>query len=294
METNRLQIIKKLALLSLYSDDYLMNVLVLKGGNALNLVYDITTRSSIDLDFSLENDFPPDKLNEIKNRIRNALKSVFSKEGFTVFDIRFEKRPRRLPAKLRDFWGGYRINFKVIETEKYKGLKNKPRALRVSAADVGPGNRKIFQIDISKFEHCSIKKPVEVEGYTLFTYTPEMMVFEKLRAVCQQMPEYSEIIKSSHQSARARDFFDIFVIAGRFRLSLASKSSLKLATDIFKAKRVPLKLLGLIPKYREFHRQDFPSVASTLDAGTSIEPFDFYFDFVLEKCVKPLKSLWKK
>lgn len=294
METSRIQTIKKLALFALFSDDYLMDVLVLKGGNALNLVYDITTRSSIDLDFSLENDFPADELKKIKKRIGNALYSVYSHEGFTVFDLRIEIRPRRLPPELKDFWGGYRTSFKVIETNKYKSLKNNLRALRVSAADVGPKNRKIFQIDISKFEHCSTKKPFDIEGYTLYAYTPEMMVFEKLRAICQQMPEYAVIVKTSRQSARARDFFDICVIAGRFRLSLTSKSSLRLLTEIFKAKRVPLKLIGQIPKYREFHRQDFPSVASTLDAWASVESFDFYYDFVLEKCVKPLKSLWKE
>lgn len=35
-------------------DDLLMQGLVLKGGNALQLAYDITNRGSIDIDFSME------------------------------------------------------------------------------------------------------------------------------------------------------------------------------------------------------------------------------------------------
>ncbi len=34
-----------------------MGILVLKGGNALDLVYDISNRGSIDIDFSMESDF---------------------------------------------------------------------------------------------------------------------------------------------------------------------------------------------------------------------------------------------
>ncbi|MCZ2147286.1 MAG: nucleotidyl transferase AbiEii/AbiGii toxin family protein [Bryobacterales bacterium] len=35
----------------------LLECLVLKGGNALNLVYGLTTRTSLDLDFSMSADF---------------------------------------------------------------------------------------------------------------------------------------------------------------------------------------------------------------------------------------------
>ena len=50
--------IKRLTLQALMSDDILMQGLVLKGGNALQLAYDITSRGSIDIDFSMEREFP--------------------------------------------------------------------------------------------------------------------------------------------------------------------------------------------------------------------------------------------
>jgi hypothetical protein len=49
--------------------------------------------------------------------------------------------------------------------------------------------------------------------------------------------------------------------------------------------------MGLMEKYREFHRQDWPSVEATV--GPELRPFDFYFDFVLG-IVKKLESLWIK
>ena len=49
--------IKKLTLRALMSDETLMHSLVLKGGNALHLVYEITNRGSIDIDFSVEREF---------------------------------------------------------------------------------------------------------------------------------------------------------------------------------------------------------------------------------------------
>jgi hypothetical protein len=61
--------------------------------------------------------------------------------------------------------------------------------------------------------------------------------------------------------------------------------------QIFAAKEVPLELMGLIEKYREFHRQDWPSVEATV--GQELKPFDFHFDCTLS-VVKKLESLWKK
>ena len=43
-------------------------------------------------------------------------------------------------------------------------------------------------------------------------YTPEMIVLEKLRALCQSIPEYKTIIPSANIKGRARDFYDIWNI----------------------------------------------------------------------------------
>lgn len=104
-----------------------MERLVLKGGNALNLVLLIGTRASVDIDLSMESDFSPAELEDVRNRLESRLQQVFAPEHYPVF-----------------------------------------------------------------------------------VYTTEMLVAEKLRAICQQMPEYGPVVKRSWPgAARARDFLDI-------------------------------------------------------------------------------------
>ena len=52
VELDRLDEIKRLTLIGLFSDDDLMDTLVLKGGNALDIVHHIAPRASIDIDLS--------------------------------------------------------------------------------------------------------------------------------------------------------------------------------------------------------------------------------------------------
>lgn len=53
MEISKLDEIRKLGIIAMFSDDELMEMLVLKGGNAMALFYSEYSRASIDLDFSL-------------------------------------------------------------------------------------------------------------------------------------------------------------------------------------------------------------------------------------------------
>ena len=48
--------IRKTIIIAIASDDVLMERLVLKGGNALDIIYQLSDRSSLDLDFSMAND----------------------------------------------------------------------------------------------------------------------------------------------------------------------------------------------------------------------------------------------
>ncbi|HTF72474.1 MAG TPA: nucleotidyl transferase AbiEii/AbiGii toxin family protein, partial [Edaphobacter sp.] len=49
--------IRKQTILALFSDEYLFERLVLKGGNAIHFAHQLTLRSSLDLDFSRAGDF---------------------------------------------------------------------------------------------------------------------------------------------------------------------------------------------------------------------------------------------
>jgi len=68
--------IRRLVIIAMFSDDILLNQLVLKGGNALNLVYKFGARTSIDVDLSLESDFVD--IEDTTERILRSLRNRFA------------------------------------------------------------------------------------------------------------------------------------------------------------------------------------------------------------------------
>jgi hypothetical protein len=275
------QAVRRLAIRALVADDFLFEILVLKGGNAIALVHQYGNRTSLDIDFSLEQDF--DNLDEVRARIVRALKSEFESAGLVVFDEEFGPRPE---DSRDEWWGGYQLTFKLIEYSHYQQLKDDTRTLRTSALPVGPSERRTFTVDFSKHEYCKGKVEREIDHTAIYVYTPEMIVIEKLRAICQQMPEY-ELRK--RPAARARDFYDIHELVSNAGVTLNSNDSRELVGHIFECKKVPLLLVARIGDYREFHRPDWPSVQDAVRAR--VESFDFYFDFVVG-FARRLDSLW--
>lgn len=277
----RLDRIKRLVIVAMFSDDLLMERLVLKGGNALDLVHRISYRASVDVDLSIEGDFTISERAELKDRIERALQITFRPEGFEVFDVMLGDQPKEVSAELATFWGGYDIEFKLIESGRYESLKNDVQKLRKSAIPLGQGTK--FTIDISKHEYTTGKSSHEFDDFTIYVYTPEMIVCEKLRAICQQMPEYGEVVKRTRTgAARARDFVDIHSLAIAKKVDLSTRENRDLLARVFEVKRVKLGLLRLVGNYRDFHRTNFSSVVDTVNTGVVLEEFDFYVDFVLE------------
>jgi predicted nucleotidyltransferase component of viral defense system len=289
MDRERFKQIKHLAIIALFSDNDLLDMLVLKGGTALEF-YDLDHRLSLDLDFSIDGEFKQD-LSTIREKIEAALQDTFREAGYIVFDVKFKERPNRLSPDLADFWGGYILEFKVIELEKHEQLFAKIDSLRRNATVVGPLNKRTFNIEISKHEYCEPKQDNELNGYTIYTYPPPMLVCEKIRAICQQMPEYGEIVRSSSQTARARDFYDIYILIERYRIDLTSEGNIDLLKKIFAAKRVPLHLIKKIHETKEFHREDFTSVKATVGDSSGLNDFDFYFNYIVANCHRILKAL---
>jgi predicted nucleotidyltransferase component of viral defense system len=269
----------------MFGDDFLMEKLVLKGASAMELVYGITKRSSIDVDFSIEECFLPQHLIDVSNRIKSALEKTFAREGFSVFDFNFDELKRK---SAEQFWGGYTAEFKIIEKGKVKKLEANLDKMRVQAEPIGKSGSANYRVEISKFEFCGKKTMRKLDDYTIYLYTPEMIAFEKLRAICQQMPEYAHRSNRT-KTARARDFYDIYHLCERFNIKVQTEEAAELVKNIFAAKDVPLKLLFLIETQREFHRQDFASVQATVDPGENLKEFDFYFEYVAER-VKELKA----
>lgn len=266
--------IRRIAITAVFSDDYFFEKVVLKGGNALSLGLGMSGRTSLDLDFSIENDF--DDLMEAERRLLTALERRFATFGLVVFDFSFGPRPFK-PREDQARWGGYVAEFKLLEQQRYQEIGDNKDARTREALVVSPGQRRKFTIELSKFEYTKGKLSREIDNFEIYVYAPEMIAIEKIRAICQQMPQY---VLNRTPCARARDFYDIHLIISETGADLSSAENSDLLRHIFEAKDVPIGLLQLIAAQREFHRPDWDSVRLSI-SHDGLEGFDFYFDFVL-------------
>lgn len=274
--------IRRIVIVAMFSDDELFKQLTLKGGNALNLVYQLGSRVSADIDLSLEEDFRD--LEDAKRRIFAALENRFNEARLKVFDQKLTVRP---PSAGDPRFGGYEVTFKLMEPERYSAIGDHSKRQRESIV-IGPVEQRTFRVQISKHEYCAGRREADFDDYTINVYTPEMIVIEKLRAICQQMPAYA---RRGHSTPRARDFYDIHSVITAVKIDLGTAANLQLTRDIFAAKEVPLNFIPKIEDFREFHRQDWPAVE--LAVAGKIEGYDFYFDFVTEQ-IGSLEPFWKE
>jgi hypothetical protein len=146
----------------------------------------------------------------------------------------------------------------------------------------------MFSDDVlSRNEYCAAKVSTHLDDFTIYVYTLPMIAIEKMRAICQQMPEYK---LRKHPTPRARDFYDVHTVATHSKFDVRSKEMLDLLKNVFAAKEVSIALLENIPASREFHRPDWPAVVNTTSALNPTD-FDFYFDSVVD-LAKRLYAAW--
>jgi hypothetical protein len=284
---------KRIAIIAVFSDDVLLEELVLKGGNAIDIAYGAASRASVDLDFSMGDDFEP--VESLRARLTSCLQKAFLEHGLVAFDIRMIEVPPGITDDMKDFWGGYRAEFKLIPKAACDKHGARLEDVRRNALPLHANGSTKFCIDISKHELRDDKVTTDLGGFTVPVYSPRMIVCEKLRAICQQLEEYAPIVRRNARpgSARARDFFDIYGVTEGWNVNFEEPEFKRLLQATFEAKRVPLRFIGLIPGAREFHRPDFVSVKDTVRPGVEVKDFDFYFDYVVDKC-RVLEALWKE
>jgi hypothetical protein len=99
-ELTTLERVKRLAVMAMFSDDALMDQLVLKGGNAMALIHKLTSRESVDLDFSMQHDFP-DGVEAMTARIGRALQRTFPPAGYMPFDLKIAEQPANISPDMR-------------------------------------------------------------------------------------------------------------------------------------------------------------------------------------------------
>lgn len=277
---------RELVITALFSDDQLMDIFVLKGGNALELAYKLGSRASVDIDVSMGKDFNDYGLTkeEVKEKLTYQLNEVFGEHSYRAFDVNFREKPKELRGRPL-LWGGYELEFKIIKSEIYEENQGNVDALRRYAEVVLEGTQtRKYTVDISRHEFVETSQEHEFNDYIIWVYTPLMIVYEKFRAICQQMPEYKEIMKSN-TTPRARDFYDIYAITDTLVHTdkVLDPDNLETLKAIFKVKDVPLNLITKIKddKTRGFHEPDFSAVRDVVLNSETLENFDFYYDYVV-------------
>lgn len=275
---------RKLIIKALYEDDWLYNKLVLKGGNALAMIYGIGNRTSLDLDFSIQDDFPD--LKEAETRIKDSLLRIFKKHGITVFDFSFTRKPR---ISKEDWWGGYRAEFKLISEDRARELEYNIEHLRRQAYPVDPGSQKRkYTIEISKFEYIEGCQIAKYGGNDILVYSPLLLAVEKLRALLQQHPGYS-LISANVKRSRSRDLYDIWIICDYFAIDLSTH--FEVVKAVFEVKKVSLDLLGDLESVKALHESSWADVE--LSVVGEIKDFEFYFSYV-NNIAKKLYTQWKE
>ena len=290
MAIDDLEAFKREVILALFADNTLLQQLVLKGGNLLDVVYGISTRPSRDIDLSICGEI--EDTERFRSTIENALRRWFGPKGYVVFDVNLREEPHDVSEEFRGFWGGYKVDFKTIDAETYRKEAGNERTLRMAAMTVVDDNGKKFPIEISKYEYVDEKVREIVDDFAIYAYSPQMLVAEKLRAICQQMPEYTRYL-GKHATQRGRDFLDIHTVAEYFKVDFGSAGFQQTLEKVFAAKRVDLRLISKIADdaTREFHRPDFVSIAPTIRPGIELQEFDFYYEYVVGKC-RLLEAFW--
>lgn len=200
----------------------------------------------------MQDDISPEKIQIIANKLEIALQSIFNEydPSYSIFQFKFEARPAKQNIASKEFWGGYRVEFKIRKgIHPIDELPDPQKAAReAEVIDPSTQSRK-FMIDISKYEFTNPSEFKDLEGYKIKVYTLEMIVYEKLRAICQKLPEYKyaqEPIK-----ARPKDFYDIYMIMKNQPHINFESLELDTLEKIFNAKEVPLQLLFKIPQYKQ-------------------------------------------
>lgn len=275
--------IKRLTIAALVSDEMLMNILVLKGGNALGLAYDLSNRGSIDIDFSMEGDFSEKEKSRLLQLSKDLLEKEFLKENLAVIDVRLTEKPKNIDISVQNFWGGYLLEFKIAKKEIFDKFYYDTSTLIRNAISLHSDNSTKFTVDISKYEYVGKARPKDIDGVVVHVYSPEMLALEKLRALCQQVEEYRQIVKRMTPKSRARDFYDIHNLLTSFKIDLKTEENILLAHNIFAAKRVPLEFIRKIKDYRDLHFQSWNSVLQTINQNEKVSEFNYYFDFVINQ-----------
>lgn len=259
------------SILAIFRDPVLSRSLVLKGGGAIRLLDHERSRLSLDADFSLRGSITREVA--YFSRLERSLSRRFALLGYSVLDFKTRRKPTHRKPDLPRWWSGWLCQFKLVAT-KYSKLSLETRQRHALIPE--GSNSSVIEIEISEHEYCGSERTKKVRGIVVHGYTRELLVVEKLRAICQQHPAY----KFRSNKNRARDFYDIRKLCHGTDRTFFRRCRRQLVA-VFAAKEVPLSLLLKAFWDEEFlagQRRGFAQVVDST-VGT-LDEFDVYLEYV--------------
>lgn len=271
--------IRNTIITSIFSNDDLLDILTLKGGNAMKLL-SLTNRQSSDLDFSIAEGKKISKEVEGKE-IEKQLNQSFEEIGYKVISFKFSDKPAKRKPLTPPYWGGYQIQFSIISIDKFDTLNDKQKNnINAYAESIEYGKKKI-KIDLSFEEYTEPRIEAQLNEYTIYLYSPLMIVYEKIRASCQQLPEY----KLSSKKTRARDLYDIYTMLTHkeqmdLKEEVFNKENFYIIKKMFELKNVDFSLMLKLETIKEELRTDYVMNVIPQIPGNEVPPdFDFLFSY---------------
>jgi len=255
-------------IIAIYSTPLPSKTLFLKGGSAMRLFDNLTSRLSIDADFSVNTDI--DNENKFFQELKSSVGARFRRKKFDIIDFEWNRKPEKIRVKYPDWWGGWICEFKLVSFQHRGKLIETKR--RNALIPDGANSSKVT-VEISKHEYCGKKRTKTIQGVKIFGYSRELLVVEKIRAICQQHPDYA--YRSSKN--RARDFYDIYELTANTDDGFISRCSSQIE-KVFRAKEVPLKILVSLweANFIDEQRRGFDAVKDTVIG--KIHDFDVYVE----------------
>lgn len=282
----RLTVIK-----SIFSNPQLEEILTLKGGNAMKL-QGLTDRQSQDLDFSIQENIRL-SIEQDGPLFLQSLENEFNPLGYQVINFKFEEKPSKRTAITPPYWGGYQIEFSILKEEIFYHLTEKQlKNINAYAESIEDGKKRI-QIDLSFDEFTDTRIKERINDVDVYLYSPLMIIYEKIRASCQQLPQY----KIGMNKKRARDLFDIYTILTNINYidlydEILNPNNLYIIRKMFDLKGVSLNLITKIEEIKEELREDYESkVIPQVPRNQSVPDFDYLFSFNNELFMKLYTAL---
>ena len=259
-------------IIAIYSSPRLAKLLILKGGSAMRIFDHLSSRLSFDADFSIEE--PLERMTPVIKEMETRLTARFSGLGYDIIDFKFQRKPKAAKKVFPEWWGGWACEFKLV-SRRHRGKSLDAKRRYALKPEPSPSPK--ITIDLSEHDYCGKRRTKTVADSRIQAYSKEMLVLEKLRAICQQHPSYPY---RQERRNRARDFYDIhsLTVDTSDTFIRCCRQHVK---AVFLAKEVPLRILNALWDDETFideFRRGFAQVQDTVHGR--LNEFDAYLEHV--------------